>query len=129
MTMMNVALEKTTFDSLVAQESPRFPRASVATLQCHKSELSERECPVICESTFTVVVNGKPLSHLQCSNNALAELAYGFLYNEGLIAGVEDVESFSLDPVNLVATFELNHSLVEEPTPVRSSGFGGFALA
>lgn len=110
-------------------ESARFPRAQVAALQYTTNGLSEYACPVICESTFTIVVDGKPLSHLQCSNNALTELAYGFLFNEGVITGLDDVKSFVLDTVNLVADFTLVQTYTQEPTPVRSSGFGGFALA
>lgn len=112
-----------------ACENRSFPRASVAALQCTRGELSEYDCPVICESTFTITVNKKPLSHLQCSSNALTELAYGFLFNEGIIAGVEDVVSFSLDKAHLTATFTLAEALTGESVLVRSSGLGGFALA
>ena len=129
MSKLNGLLEQEKVTRTPSCESTRFPRASVAALQCSKSEFSEYHCPVICESTFTIVVDGKPLSHLQCSNNALPELAYGFLFNEGVISGLEDVTSFNLDPVHLVATFGLAQPLSTEPVPVRSSGFGGFTLA
>ena len=127
--MMKMILEQKARTSLKAHEDCRFPRAQVSALQCAQGELTEYDCPVICESTFTVIVNDKPLSHLQCSNNALVELAYGFLYNEGIIAGLDDVKSFELDNANLVVNFELASTVLDEPVPVRSSGFGGFTLA
>lgn len=127
--MMNTTLERKARTGFEVHESHQFPRACVAALRCAKGELAEYNCPVICESTFTVVVNDKPLSYLQCSNNSLAELAYGFLFNEGVIAGLDDVKSFELDAANLVASFEVASTAIDEPVPVRSSGFGGFALA
>lgn len=127
--MMNTTLEQKARTGFEVHENHQFPRAHVSALQCVQGELTEYDCPVICESTFTVVVNGKPLSHLQCSNNALAELAYGFLFNEGVIAGLDEVKSFELDTTNLIANFEVTSTAVDEPVPVRSSGFGGFALA
>ena len=127
--MMNTTLEQKARTGFEVHENHQFPQARVSALQCVQGELTEYDCPVICESTFTVVVNGKPLSHLQCSNNALAELAYGFLFNEGVITGLDDVKSFELDAANLVAGFEVTSTAIDEPVSVRSSGFGGFALA
>lgn len=129
MSKIGATLQQESRIGSVACENHSFPRASVAALQCTRGEFSEYDCPVICESTFTIVVNGKPLSHLQCSSNALHELAYGFLFNEGIISGVDDVVSFSLDKTRLTATFTLAGALTGESVPVRSSGFGGFALA
>lgn len=129
MSTASLVFDSEVCSSSMVREGHSFPRASVAALQCLQGELSSYECPVICESTFTIVVNGKPLSHLQCSNNALAELAYGFLFNEGILGALEDVVSFSLDKAHLTATFTLAEALTGEPVPVRSSGFGGFALA
>lgn len=126
--MMNMTLEQKARTGFEVHENHQFPRACVSALQCAQGGLTEYDCPVICESTFTVVVNGKPLSYLQCSNNALAELAYGFLFNEGVIAGLNDVNSFVLDATNLVASFEVTSMGTDVPVPVRSSGFGGFAL-
>ncbi|MCS7178492.1 MAG: formate dehydrogenase accessory sulfurtransferase FdhD [Anaerolineae bacterium] len=45
------------------------------------------------EEEITLAVNGQDLVGLRCTPILLEELALGFLYNEGLIEGIEDVVS------------------------------------
>jgi FdhD protein len=44
------------------------------------------------EEVIALHVNGQPLLRLMCTPTLLEELALGFLFNEGLIEGVGDVE-------------------------------------
>ncbi|MBN1978458.1 MAG: formate dehydrogenase accessory sulfurtransferase FdhD [Anaerolineae bacterium] len=44
------------------------------------------------EEVITLHVNGQPLLRLMCTPVLLEELALGFLFNEGLIGGLGDVE-------------------------------------
>jgi len=44
------------------------------------------------EETITLHVNGQPLVRLMCTPTQLEELALGFLFNEGLIEGLEEVD-------------------------------------
>ena len=44
------------------------------------------------EETITLHINGGPLVRLMCTPTRLEELALGFLYNERLIEGIEEVE-------------------------------------
>ena len=43
------------------------------------------------EELVTIYVNGKPLVNMMCTPVQLEELALGFLFNEKLIEGMDDV--------------------------------------
>ena len=45
------------------------------------------------EELISVYVNARPLVSLMCTPCQLEELALGFLFNEGLIDGMQDVAS------------------------------------
>jgi FdhD protein len=44
------------------------------------------------EETITLHINGQPLVRLMCTPTQLEELALGFLFNEGLIEGPDEME-------------------------------------
>jgi len=105
-----------------------FPRAS-ASVFCYRNGMFCREQrDAICERAFDIMVNGKPLVSLLCSSNALEELAYGFLYSEGVIGSLADVASCSLDTREMTASFRLAGPFDVPGVAVLSSGFGGKTL-
>lgn len=113
------------------KRSPRvgsFPRASVSVVHVHNGQMSVRSCNAICEREFRVFANGKPMVTLLCSDVALKELAYGFLYSEQVIQSLEEVRKFSLDEREMAASFELSVPVQKPECPTVSSGFGGKVL-
>ncbi len=53
--------------------------------------------PIVQESAWTLVVNGRRAFRFLCTPEKLDHLALGFLANEGLIAGPDDVASLEID--------------------------------
>lgn len=84
--------------------------------------------PVICESEVRLVVNGEPLATLLCSDAALRELVYGFLYDEEVVDGAGEIRSFSFDETSRTAQVAVARVVDQPECPVRSSGFAGVAL-
>lgn len=84
--------------------------------------------PVICESEVRLVVNGEPLATLLCSDAALRELVYGFLYDEEVVDGAGEIRSFSLDEASRTAQVAVARVVNRPECPVRPSGFAGVAL-
>ena len=84
--------------------------------------------PVICESEVRLVVNGEPLATLLCSDAALRELVYGFLYDEEVVDGAGEIRSFSFDEASRTAQVAVARVVDRPECPVRSSGFAGVAL-
>lgn len=81
---------------------------------------------IVAESLVCISVNGKELSSFMCSPSDLEELALGFLYNEGLISGMDDVRSVHLSKGDTCADVWLNR--LDFTVPERSivtAGCGG----
>lgn len=57
----------------------------------------EEEDIVVREYPFTIYVNDKELITLLCSPDSLKELTLGFLYSEGLISSLSDVDQITID--------------------------------
>lgn len=110
-----------------AQEHP-FPRAVVPVLRCNGDAVSPELLPAICEHELQIRVNGKTLVSLLCSRAAIRELAYGFLYDEGVIGSLGDVRSCVVDEEAMTASFELRRPVPAFGHPVSSSGLGGKVL-
>jgi len=53
------------------------------------------------DTTINIVVNGKLYSTLQVSPRMLEELAIGYLYGEGVIDGLEDIEDIRIEKNNV----------------------------
>ena len=58
---------------------------------------------VIIEYPLTIFVNGEELVTLLCTPMDLKELAIGFLFSEGFIKGIDDLESFELEEKDGIA--------------------------
>lgn len=105
-----------------------FPRASVPVVEYRNGTACQKVRDAICERELRLMVNGEPLVSLLCSDASLRELAYGFLYSEGIIGSLADVGSFSIDRRSMEASFGVHSSVCTPACPTISSGFGGKAL-
>ncbi len=79
------------------------------------------------EELVTLYVNGHPLVSLMCTPLQLEELAVGFLYNEGVIAGMEDVATLDLCDGGASVDVWLEHDVEMEAPRLRiiTSGCSG----
>lgn len=106
-----------------------FPRASFAVAEVRDGAVAGEVLDVICEHELALAVNGDPLATLMCSDANLAELACGFLFSEGVIEGADEILSLAVGPGRESLSLRLNHPVRRPAAPVRTSGFGGVALA
>lgn len=82
---------------------------------------------IVEEDEVSLVVNGEHVVTLLCTACALRELALGFLWNEGIISVLDDVESLKVLEGRVEIT--LRGEVARSPRGlVISSGFGGKAL-
>lgn len=110
-------------------KDPReFPRATVPVLRLSGGEASPELRGAICESELEIVANGKPLVRLLCSAASLRELAFGFLYSEGVVGSLADILAFELDRDAMRASFVLAGPVEGPGCPTVSSGFSGKVL-
>ncbi len=52
---------------------------------------------VINEETLQLIVNGEPWLNFVCTPSNIEALAVGFLYNEGIIKGLEEINKITID--------------------------------
>lgn len=83
------------------------------------------ERPIILEAPFSISVNGQPLATLLCTPTDLCALAIGFLLNEELIAGIEEIHHIDLRAEGRVADVWLYHDLALPEQRIRTSGCTG----
>jgi len=62
------------------------------------SSVKESTCPLALESVLEITVNGRPYSLLLHSPGWEKELVVGFLFTEGLIEAVEEIEAVKFGP-------------------------------
>lgn len=60
-------------------------------------EINEVEDLVVCEYPFTIFLNEQEFITLLCSPKSLKNLSIGFLYSEGIIKSVSDIDSINID--------------------------------
>ncbi len=111
-----------------AQAEPTFPRVSFPVVRHCDGEETPELAGVICEQELRIVANGVQLVNLLCSGVALRELAYGFLYSEGVVRSFADVRGCQVDGDAMVVEFDLAVPVRRPGCPTVSSGFGGKVL-
>jgi FdhD protein len=79
---------------------------------------------VVDEVQACISVNGVELANFMCSPNALDQLAIGFLYNEGIIDGVDEIASLHLSNSNCVDVW-LTHEFTPPERLIVTAGCGG----
>ena len=77
------------------------------------------------EQMVTLHVNAQPLVSLMCTPTWLEELALGFLYNEGLIEGLDEVAVLELCGGGRCVDVWLEHDIDEPKLRVITSGCSG----
>jgi FdhD protein len=77
-------------EPLVAASAP------IAYLEWADGALSWKRKPVIRETPWTLVVNGQHWLTLLCTPTNLRALILGFLFNEGIIQGLDDVRTLEI---------------------------------
>jgi FdhD protein len=77
------------------------------------------------EELVTLYVNGRPLVSLMCTPTWLEELALGFLFNEGLIEGLDEVAVLELCGGERCVDVWLEHSIETPKVRVITSGCSG----
>jgi len=81
---------------------------------------------VAAEMQLAVYVNGRELVSIQCTPKGLNHLVLGFLYGEGIIAGLDDVMLLRVCEEEAVADVRLSDAAYELPKArTLTSGCGG----
>jgi FdhD protein len=88
-------------------------------------ELCPVDGAVIDETSIALRVNGRTLATFMCSPVDVEELALGFLRNEMLIAGPEDIKSLAHSPASAGVDVRLHHEIPETGDAIRTSGCCG----
>lgn len=65
---------------------------AITYVDCRDDECHPLDGVVPVEEAITLHVNGQPLVRLMCTPVLLEELALGFMFNEGLIEGLDNVQ-------------------------------------
>lgn len=96
-------MEDTIYEELTAREIVRDKNG------CRISDISKK---VIAEISLKIIVNGMELVSILCLNQQHEELALGFLYNEGVINSLADVESIYFNDQMLAVIIKLKEGVI-----------------
>jgi len=77
------------------------------------------------EELITLYVNGQPLVNLMCTPTHLEELALGFLFNEGLVGGPDEVAALGLCGGGRCVDVWLEHDVETPQLRTITSGCSG----
>jgi FdhD protein len=77
------------------------------------------------EELITLYVNAKPLVNLMCTPTHLEELALGFMFNEGLIEGPDEVAVMGLCGSGRCVDIWLDHDIETPQMRIITSGCSG----
>jgi FdhD protein len=105
------------------------PSQSIRYFQYHEDKSNAIDAEVIVETPVSLTVNGKNWLTFMCTPIMLEEMAVGFLYNEGIISSMEEIEDVRIceheDNVDVWLT-----RMVDEPASWRrTSGCSGGVTA
>lgn len=100
---------------------------SIDILRVKDDSISKEEDILIIEYPFTIYLNDKEIITLLCSPKSLKELTLGFLYSEGFIYNISEVERIQLHEEKGVVYVYLNkeRSLNDEVQGKRTITSGG----
>src|SRR5690242_2691414 len=87
--------------------------------------VSEVAGDVVREQPLTVYVNGEKFLTLLCSPMMLDALVVGYLWMEKVVAGVDEIASVEVSPVDGRADVTLTHSVTLPTERILTSGCGG----
>ena len=84
-----------------------------------------KDIPVVQEGPLSVYVNGQELVTLLCTPSKLEALVVGFLAFEGIIRGLEDIQSLTVLDEDGYADVRLTSDFVPPRRRIHTSGCGG----
>ncbi|MGV8057271.1 MAG: formate dehydrogenase accessory sulfurtransferase FdhD [Smithellaceae bacterium] len=96
-------MEDTIYEELAVREIIRDENG------CRVYDINKK---VIAEISLKIVVNGMELVSILCLNQLQEELALGFLYNEGVINSLADVESIYFNDKMLAVIIKLKDGVI-----------------
>ncbi|OXS55264.1 formate dehydrogenase family accessory protein FdhD [Cohnella sp. CIP 111063] len=88
-------------------QSSRSPTTAWTTIRLNAGRTVETEDEIAAEFPLTIRLDGEEFATLVCSPDDLADLVVGFLASEGVIRGIADIRSWSLDEDRGFAYVEL----------------------
>ena len=115
-------------DSQKVKESttPTVGARPARYISLNGGEPQEVDGLVIDEALACVSVNGEELATFMCTPRDLTELALGFLYNEGVIRGLEDVRAHHVSKNGACVDVWLHDMAFERPRrAIITAGCGG----
>lgn len=101
---------------------PSAPYISTKCVEISGEERKELELDVVEEESIKIVLDGRHLATLLALPRELRELAAGFLICEGVLKGIGDIRSISVQEDTVFCESTLDNSELELWTEVRSSG-------
>lgn len=101
------------------------PKQSIQYYQIEADDWERVDSEIINETSVSLTVNGRFWMSLLCTPTDLESLAIGFLFNEGLIDGFDEVASVRLCPTGNNVDIWLYHSLETPLVWRRTSGCTG----
>lgn len=107
--------------AVVAYDEP------VVYLNCKRDRVHWANKPMVIESAWPLIVNGKYWLTVLCTPTKLSHFVLGFLYNEGLITRSNDIRSLQIGlPPEEVIRVELKDRVLDLPQHrTLTSGCGG----
>jgi FdhD protein len=99
--------------------------AATVYRQLRRDKLTTVDAGVPEEAPLTIFVNGFELATLMCTPHQQQALALGFLANEGLIAGIEEVRVSHLCGTGTCVDVWLSHAIRRPTRSIITSGCGG----
>ncbi len=101
---------------------PSAPYLLTKCVEISGEERKELELDVVEEESIKLMLDGRHLVTLLALPRELRELAAGFLICEGVLKGIEDIRSISVQEDTIFCESTLDKSELELWTEVRSSG-------
>ena len=105
------------------------PSQSIRYIQYQGSKSSAIDAGVIVETPVSLTVNGKNWLTFMCTPIMLEEMAIGFLYNEGIISTMEEIEDVRICEHEDNIDVWLTRSVDEPASWRRTSGCSGGVTA
>ncbi|VVB52398.1 Protein FdhD [uncultured archaeon] len=101
---------------------PSAPYLLTKCIEISGQKRSELELDIVTEESIKIMLDGRHIVTLLALPRELRELAVGFLVCEGVLKGIEDIHSISVQEDTVYCESTLDNSELELWTEVRSSG-------
>ncbi len=96
----------------------------IECISFEENEQTKSVIPVPKEKDIKIFVNGYELVSILCTPYKIKNLVVGFLYSEGILSHLEDIESFELKQNDSIADIKLKGKFEKPLKKTLTSGFG-----